>query len=121
MKNKSIVIKLLVGIIIALTIRFYGIERIPYIVIILLLSFGILYFVWSIFNKKIREVKDKYFLFFALNIIAFSINIIILYTIQVKYSKYLLLVKPIFIPIFIILLISTTISVYLWAFMSKRK
>lgn len=121
MNNKNVIIKLVAGLIIVLGIRFIGIEHIPYFGVLAVLLFGVLYFVWSIFSISKRQKKDKYFLIFAINLIAFTINISILYTIQYKYPSYLSFVKPILIPIFIILLISTTISVFMWAINSNKK
>jgi hypothetical protein len=118
MKNKNRMIKLVVGLSIASVIRFIEIDHIPLIGVIGVLLFGVLYFVWSVIKVKKGEKKDKYYIIFALNLIAFSINGIFLY---ITPDSEVFLLRHIFIPLFIILLISTTISVYVWAIMSNNK
>ncbi|MGH4120259.1 hypothetical protein [Clostridium sp.] len=118
MKNKNVMIKLVVGLIIASLIRFIGIDNIPFIVVLGVFLFGVLYFVWSIIRVKKGERKDKYYIIFAYNIIALSIAGIILY---ITPARDVLVVNYLLIPISIGLLISTTISVYVWAIMSNKK
>lgn len=121
MKDKNIMIKLVVGFSLAFAIRFIGIEHIPFIVILTTLLFGIVYFIWSMFRVKEGQKKDKYYIIFACNLIAFAIVAIIMYTIDNKYPKYMSVSRPIFIPIFLILLITTFISVIAWSIASNKK
>lgn len=121
MKDKNIIIKLVAGLSIALAVRFIGIDRIPFIVILIVLLLATVYFIWSIFEVKEGQKKDKYYIIFACNLVVFAINVIIMYIIDNKYPKYLLVARPIFIPIFLILLISSTISVFVWSIASNKK
>lgn len=119
MKDNKI-IKLVAVFSIFFAIRFIGIDRIPFIVILIVLLLAISYFIWSMFRVKEGQKKDKYYIIFACNLIAFAINIIIMYIIDNKYPKYLSIARPIFIPVFLILLISSTISVCAWAIASNK-
>ncbi|MGK0468972.1 hypothetical protein [Clostridium sp.] len=116
MKDNKI-IRVVLVLAIAFAIRFIGIDRIPPTAIVGIFLFGMIYFMWNIFRVK----KDKYYIIFALNLIALSGNTIIMYTVKNKYPQYMSVSRPIFIPIFLTLLVSTFISVIIWSIASNKK
>ncbi|KOF55767.1 hypothetical protein AGR56_18315 [Clostridium sp. DMHC 10] len=75
MRSTDKIIKFILVFSIVMVIRYIGIENIPYCVILFIILSGILYFVWSIFRIRKSKNKDKYYIIFALNLIAFSISI----------------------------------------------
>jgi len=121
MKTKDTIIKLAVLFSVIFGIRFIGIKHIPFIGIVAIYLFIIIYLIWSIIRAKKENIKDKYYIIFISNFIAFSMNIIIMTTIDNEYPKYSSVARPILITIFIILSISTTISIYAWAIASNKK
>lgn len=112
MKDKNVIIKLVAGFSIAFAVRFIGIDRIPPTVIVGIFLFGMIYFMWNIFRVK----KDKYYIIFALNLIALSMFGIILYLANDEF-----IVHHILIPINFALLISTFISIIAWSIASNKK